>query len=529
METVSRQIVVMDFPGIKSFVFGTDRLVEVRGASALLDQLNRQYIPQEMTDCFGRQRCRVVFAGGGAAQIIVESSPEALCDVVARMQGEVYRQSGGALRLVVGLAPYPNGDVAGGYQAALNQAFLNLEAFRQQQPFETGSTLHCGYVRECDSCSGMAETESRYGGDARLLCHTCLAKEEAGWQRGLWRAYRDYLITRGAKPEETATWQPRDFEEIGRRCQARPGYTALVYGDGNAMGRLVKQMDTPERFERFSQVVDTAVREACHEALEGVYGLTPLHGRLPADILLLGGDDVMIYLTADQALPFAMDVAQRFEAKTAAALGGDDFFRTRMGGRGLTLSLGIAYGRAHTPIAIMVEQAEELLRSAKQKGAMLAGHDAWMPACLDFHLSSHFNQVRVADSRRQHLMQPTPAGGHLRLYYGPYTLTDARKLWHHAGTIHRSAIPRSRLHRLGQAPFLGKINATIDTMALIGRCRKTTQSEALIGALEDFDCTGDLIPWCTADGDSTTVLTDLMAISELYPPKEVFHAPSHTD
>lgn len=38
---MERFLLITDTTGIKQFVFGTDALAEVRGASALLDRLNR--------------------------------------------------------------------------------------------------------------------------------------------------------------------------------------------------------------------------------------------------------------------------------------------------------------------------------------------------------------------------------------------------------------------------------------------------------------------------------------------------------
>ena len=37
---MTRFLVQIDTPGIKQFIFGTDALAEIRGASALLDRLN---------------------------------------------------------------------------------------------------------------------------------------------------------------------------------------------------------------------------------------------------------------------------------------------------------------------------------------------------------------------------------------------------------------------------------------------------------------------------------------------------------
>lgn len=358
MDPNHSKLVVMDFPGIKEYVFGTQRLVEIRGASALLDYLNRKLIPENMKKHFGPSRCETIFAGGGAAQFIVEADSGEIKEQFLKIQGEVYKRSGGGVRLTAGIADIYNKN----YSDGLEQAVFDLKRDGQRNPLLPCSTLHTGLIRECDSCSGMAATISRYGNEKRWLCQKCTEKEKNGQRRGLWKGFGDYI------KKDIFAWRAKDFEEIGQRCEARSGYTALVYGDGNAMGRIVRQIDTKKRFQAFSQAVDEAVREACYEALW--LHCKPVKGKIPADILLLGGDDLMVYLSAEKALDFAIDTAELFEEKTRKKLcqdSSDDFFSQLLNGKGLTLSTGIAFAKTHTPISIMADQAEELLSSAKKK------------------------------------------------------------------------------------------------------------------------------------------------------------------
>jgi hypothetical protein len=263
----------------------------------------------------------------------------------------------------------------------------------------------------------------------QLLCGVCAQKEKMGREKGLWEAFHTYITRYGTVPEAFWSWRPDNFQKIGNRCQTRRGDTALIYGDGNAMDQIVKQIDTAERFTRFSQVVDRSIREACHEAL--YRHCPPVDGKIPADILLLGGDDLVVYLSADRAMAFAIDIARLFEEKTRSALTSDQpdpFFKNILGDNGLTLSIGVAVGRSHTPIAIMSDQAEELLKSAKQKGAALAGTSSYIPPCIDFHLTSQFNEVGVAASRKHHPIFRTFQGEHRLLYQGPHTLAEAEAL-----------------------------------------------------------------------------------------------------
>jgi hypothetical protein len=511
-------LVVLDFPGIKNHVFGTDRLVEIRGASALLDKLNRLTIPEMLKKHFGNQRYRFVFSGGGAGQFIIQGTESEIDTAFKEIKGMISEKSGGALRLAMGMAALDTNH----YEKSLETTFLKLKKDKNEKPFEPFSSIHNGFVRDCDSCSGMASFQTRYAGILRCLCRSCFIKQETGTKRGLWDEFCTYLLqNHGFDPEAILEQRPNDFEEIGQRCVARNGYTALVYGDGNAMGRLVKQIDSEDRFKRFSTAVDESVREACHEAL--YHHCHPVNGKIPADILLLGGDDLMVYLAADTAIPFALEVAHRFEAKTKEKLvtgNPDPFFKHILGDNGLTISMGVAFGRSHTPISIMVSQSEELLKSAKHKGTKLSDANGYTPACLDFHVTSQFNQARVSDSRKHHMMIKSH-DQQIHLFKKPYTLKDAKDLLTHARRLKESGIPNSRLHRLGEAPFKGKINGIIDTLALFGRCRKSQEKLAIYQALSRFDCM-KLMPWTLSDSDDdiSTVMVDLVELTSFIPIKK---------
>ena len=71
--------------------------------------------------------------------------------------------------------------------------------------------------------------------EKRLVCEECFAKIECGKKKGLWKKFSEFAQSRGAI--NLNNLMPEDFEEIGERCKARHGYTALVYADGNAMGK----------------------------------------------------------------------------------------------------------------------------------------------------------------------------------------------------------------------------------------------------------------------------------------------------
>lgn len=72
---MKRFVVLIDTPSIKHYVFGTDAPAEIRGASALLDRLNRtewesvlrQHLGGAGESAHGPQFVDKVYANGGSA------------------------------------------------------------------------------------------------------------------------------------------------------------------------------------------------------------------------------------------------------------------------------------------------------------------------------------------------------------------------------------------------------------------------------------------------------------------------------
>src|SRR5437016_5880725 len=101
-------LVVSDTPGIKEFVFGTDALAEVRGASALLDRLNRKETKRILDRALrrsGGRIARTVYANGGASQFLVDArAPAAVLDALAELSSFYRAETGGEVRIAFGWA-----------------------------------------------------------------------------------------------------------------------------------------------------------------------------------------------------------------------------------------------------------------------------------------------------------------------------------------------------------------------------------------------------------------------------------------
>lgn len=502
-------ILVVDVPGIKEYVFSTDRLVEIRGASALLDHLNRKETLSFLEKELGKENVDPIFAGGGSGQFIIRTTKDDPLSAVEKLKGLFHNESSAGLRLISGHAELKADD----FQSCLSTAFMLMNQDRDEQPFEPCSTIHTGFLRECESCSAPASKIDDYADSTQILCNACHGKVEFTQQqeRGHWKDFTDYLKTKGIPRPRRA----KDFGEIGE-ASSKKGHLALVYADGNAMGRIVRSIKSSATFSFFSKTVDDSIRAACHEAL---YDCCISKGGT-ADILLLGGDDLLVCMNADAAIPFAIAAAEKFEKMTQERFAKESAKAPdALKGCGVTISTGIVFAKSHTPFSLLLEQAEELLKSAKKGGSAGSnGNKFSPPAYIDYHFFSRFNQVKVGDSRRKHL-QLSDSGitadadnkRCLTLHQRPYSLKDAKKLYDCATNMLASRIPSSRLNRLGQAPFLGRMNGTLECLQLTGRANEK-HKKLIYAALDDFNC-GENIPWRKEENGHSTMLVDLVEIA----------------
>lgn len=505
----TRFIVVVGVPSIKKYVFGTDRLKEIRGASALLNDFNRFKMVEFLKESSEVSNVNCVFTGGGAGQFIMHSDVEKLQNCMKKLEALFNKETKGGARLYWGKSEYSEGN----YQEALRLAEMEAKKKDEEIPFIPATQLHTGFIRECDSCSRIAAyLPFEDINEKRILCDVCLAKVTYNYENAkgdLWQDLARYL-----KQRRVTLSPPQSFNEIGEQSQAKKGYTALVYADGNSMGKIINTINDENVFKVFSEIVDSTIREACYEALYEIFFTDSNKAPkiMPAEILMLGGDDLMVYLTAESAFPFAIKVAEKFTEKSRKNIASSPhraFFDERLAGKGLTISIGLVYGKSNTPFSILLGQAEELLKSAKKAGSKDERSGKYFaPSYMDYHLSTSFNQVRVEDTRKIHFEHPGRKT--IRLYQKPYSLEKAKLLFNSANNLVKAGIPSTRLKRLGYAPTLGKMNGTLECLRIYTRT-DIKQRQVIWDTLAQFNCVQNM-PWNEGEKEDTTVLIDLMEI-----------------
>lgn len=541
---MERFLLITDTPGIKQFVFGTDTLAEVRGASALLDRLNRIETERVLRKNLpAHATLQVVYANGGTGQFVIIADRESVERSVAALARFYRQETGDDARIIWGLVPWPEST---SYSDASSDAHLQMRIWR-----ETDSANRCSpllpLLHECSSASHLpAQTTPYRWGDEEpvMLSNAAACKRNESrkiGRTGIWPGWMAHLCQDGQWPDEDH-WpklRPRsavDFEKArrGTRQATRRGYVGLVYADGNAMGRLVQEIDSPETCRTFSTIVDASIREACYCTLSQVCEpeIAPIregrsNGPLPADILLLGGDDLLVLLPADLALDFALIATKKFESLTRdhiAALpegSARAFFRDRQV-ECMTISCGVAFAKATYPFYLLLDLAEDLLRSAKKAGSRDSKVGPYFaPAYIDFHLivgpqGADLGAVRKMDylvgasDNRQRTLRPYSADQLVKLKEGVRLLQGAR-------------IPRSKLQNLWSAilePRVPQAEARCrELFSRLGRASNPTERQALWQALRNLGMKEDF-PWCPHGNSMATALADLVEAVDLFPREE---------
>lgn len=482
---MARHIVFVDIPAIKGFVFGTDRLREICGASGLLAAINRRF-GQVLKDAVGENgSVQEVYANGGSGQFIVEADPPALDRAMLALGKFVADETRLGARLVHASAPWPEGAT---YQDCLAEAFRQLRRAKDRPGL--AALASTPFAMDCQSCSDRpaARLVRLPEGEKEWICEACQAKRDH--PDSLWKELEEHLHFEFGP----ATWQPpHDLGEIGTRSRPR-GWLGVVYADGNAMGSLIRKIGLREDFSLFARTVDEAVRGSCHVALARVIGhRDPSKADFPARILLLGGDDLVVALPAQHALDFVVAVEEEFERHTAKGLADSAFFRHELAGRGLTLSFGVTLCKASFPFRTALDLCEELLKSAKAAGRSGTGGHA--ESYTDFHVIGESQLLNLAELRERDYTLPAPHGGRSagprthRLTLRPYRTADLARLSQAVGILR--AVPRGKVHQLYEALHQGDFAARLEAVRLLSR----RGGRELRQALDIFGCAGDRIPW----------------------------------
>ena len=502
---MSKSLLAFDTNRIKEYVFATGKLQEIRGGSGILDRLNRVEMPRLL----GISADDQIYANGGGGLFVVETSKAE--DAIQRVQ-KAYHQATQAVSITGVSATLPelyDGDVS----PTLDLIRCRLRAAKDGHTAPTLPLTH-PLLRFCDAC-GAQYTETT--NDGERICLSCLKKRQESdqikddierWANGemrpdpvspyLW----ERLIARLAEagyPVTGSGW-PKDFEALGKQSSPK-NYMGLIYADGDGMGREIEQIKSLAKMTQFANAVDGAVYEAVTEAISKY--LNPGGSSMwPFDILLLGGDDLVMVARAQSAIDVARHVVERFPEITQ-----------KTWGERLKLSASVVLTHVNYPIGALLRLAESGLKFAKRGAAKrrLAG-EKLDGGLLNFLVVSSANHLDFGEYYKQEL-KLEEEGGNSVVYrtQRPYTAGEMTDLVAQVRKV-KSKVPQTKLEQLRAAVFQSRKQGTIDAMMAVLRLHNDKQRKALLELVSTDPHKQIYLPWIQQGSDWSTPVLDIVEL-----------------
>jgi hypothetical protein len=467
MNEEQQWLVCFDTDRIKQYLFATNRLKEIRGGSALLRYLDERR-REDLENLYGRDK--VAYSAGGGAAVLVPTEQEAE-ELIARVERNFRAATITASITGVFLPPGGDGEKFGERMRDAGQHLRWAKALKAELttlPIEP-------YMRLCDSC-GQQPVVTRAGdGSGDQLCCACDKKRRLG----------------SSKREAES---PEDLDTIGS-IASPPNYVGFIALDGNHVGNLLDRPQTIEQYRQFSDGLHDLTKDQTLAALER-YG-SPRKGIAPFEIVLIGGDDVLLITAADIAIEVAKEIAEGFENRSSESVLGPAGLSGERDK--LTMAGGVVLAHADFPIPAMHTLAEALQKEAKK----LCATHKYTEGAMDFLV------VSGSDTDLNEMRRLIP---HRR----PYTLDEMKKLLKHIRDFKAQGFPTSQLQSMYQALFEGEVNAQLASIATLGRLGQRSDKTQYNLLKEFFSAfgvkfDGQLPPW---DVDKRSALADLV---ELYP------------
>lgn len=176
-------------------------------------------------------------------------------------------------------------------------------------------------------------------------------------------------------PLPEGTNRPDDFNVFHDFGEAKD-YIGLIYADANNMGEEIKKFGKLDKLEEFAGSVDSSIYQSVSYAIQKHLPVRQLSEQkqpartkssdnsdspkweFPFDILLLGGDDLVMVTPASQAMDVALTTAKGFNELTKG---------WEPEGKGYTLSIGVILAPIKYPFGLLQDLAETTLKAAKKK------------------------------------------------------------------------------------------------------------------------------------------------------------------
>lgn len=437
-------LTLVDITGIQRFVFGSTRLRQIVGASALLQEVTGEVIDKESVSPKGwpellGYKKHVISASGGNILLDFSNITEAK-EFAAKLSNCTLRYAP-ELEMVMVHEEYEVGRIGEATYRIYNQRMPKAKA----QFIPRGSLLNLGITEECFETGHVAAAYDQEGNPVSL---STMFKNERGKRLVPFDDFLTNLNYRSFRPRF-----PLEIDHLGRTL-TESSLIGIVYMDANNTGLhfsnwIKEHCHLPDeefknRYRKICSGLSTAVGQTVEAVLKRVdssiqigkqgYAIVGAKDKansqfslwqaankdkdgkdivyLPIRPIITAGEDIAFVCDARIALDLAAFAIQEFECQQVPEFGN------------LTMSAGVSIVHAHSPFIRAYETAEQLCSNAKKRVQEHHERAGQLRSAIDWHIAAPGTiepineireQIRALDGRcltmRPYLINPTAETG----------------------------------------------------------------------------------------------------------------------
>lgn len=421
--------------GIQGFIFQTNKLRDIVGASELVEEIcttkfaslvsGNELTYKDAKDYLKEDKNAILFAAGNVKYIF--ESKEACEKVVRVFPKEVSEFAPG---ITVSQAVVKMEGKFEKFEDAVNELEKRLRTQRNK-PMKSQTLGLMGILRSRQSGLPVVKITKGKSGeehwDAAKLAKLKRAEYSGADTKVEDRESMQDLCKKAFGLKSIFNRNiAHDIEDLTKDND----WIAVIHADGNGLGQIVQKIGKDaETFRKFSQLLDEATTLAAVKAYEAVKGdfnnSESEKDFIPIRPIVLGGDDLTVVCRADLALKYTETFINEFENQTKEKLGkiikeNNVFEKGDIKDR-LTACAGIAYVKSSYPFYYAYELAEALCSTAKKDAK--AGCDGELPkSCLMFHkVQDSFTEDWSAIVKRELMPQEN-----ISFEFGPYYINKSK-------------------------------------------------------------------------------------------------------
>ena len=355
--------------GIQGFIFQTNKLQEIVGASELVEEICTDFFKEQVGKKFKDEN--LVLGAAGNIKYIFESKEE--CEVFVRHFPKEVMEKAPGITISQAVVKYEEGK--------LNDSLQDLEDKLREQRNKMSVPYEVGFMgtERSRRTGGVAyKARKKRKGDFEYIDEATHLKREKGepYSAEKHSGREKETLFRKVSGLSATEYNARhdlifDIDEM------KSSWIAVIHADGNGLGSIIQNLnrsfksksddEVKKGFKQFSQALDNATKAAAQKAFNET---VRIHNKedtpYPIRPIILGGDDLTVIIRAELAFDFTKSFLQEFEEASKNKLG---FLTTDFGLNdfkdGITACAGIAYVKSSYPFHYAVDLAEKLCSDAK--------------------------------------------------------------------------------------------------------------------------------------------------------------------